>query len=155
MACNRTNETTQSPPRLFRRFRFSLRALFVAVTVACAWLGYHGKWVRERHQCIEAWNPGGWGTVTVESCYLFDPVWCDPPPSGLPFGLRLFGELPLTVLPATDGDPAETDRLRRLFPETGVPSDMLYPLHAAVIPLDRSPGSLVLGRFRGKLGRHQ
>ncbi len=35
-----------------RRFRFSLRALFVAVTVVGVWLGYHFKWIRDRHAVI-------------------------------------------------------------------------------------------------------
>ena len=30
-----------------RWFRFSLRTLFVAVAVFCAWLGYHVNWMHQ------------------------------------------------------------------------------------------------------------
>jgi hypothetical protein len=40
-----------TPPR--RWFRFSLRTMFVLVTVACDWLGYHLHWINQRHTALQ------------------------------------------------------------------------------------------------------
>jgi len=37
---------------LVRRFRFSLRTLFAAVTVSALWFGYQWNWIRERREAI-------------------------------------------------------------------------------------------------------
>ena len=37
-----------SPPR--RWFRFSLRTMFVLVTMACVWLGWQVKWLKDRER---------------------------------------------------------------------------------------------------------
>jgi hypothetical protein len=34
------------------RLRFSLRALFIAITLVAIWLGYHVNWIRQRHEAI-------------------------------------------------------------------------------------------------------
>jgi hypothetical protein len=39
-----------------RWFRFSLRTLFLAVTVLACWLGYYLNWIRERHALLEEPN---------------------------------------------------------------------------------------------------
>jgi hypothetical protein len=41
-------------PNSRRWFRFSLRTMFVLVTVFCVWLGYSGKWVKQRREFIKA-----------------------------------------------------------------------------------------------------
>ena len=35
-----------------RWFRFSLRTMFVIVTMVCVWLGYHLIWIRDRHEIL-------------------------------------------------------------------------------------------------------
>ena len=40
-----------------RWLRFSLRTLFVLVTVVCVWLGYQLNWIRERRKYLEE-HPG-------------------------------------------------------------------------------------------------
>ena len=35
-----------------RRFRFSLRTLFVVVTLVGCWLGYQLNWIRQRHDML-------------------------------------------------------------------------------------------------------
>jgi hypothetical protein len=49
-----------------RWFAFSLRALFVVVTVFGCWLGYQLNWIRERHEALStgtAREAGGlWAT---------------------------------------------------------------------------------------------
>ena len=43
------------PTRLHRRwFTFSLRTLFVVVTVGCVWLGYSLNWIQRRHAFMTA-----------------------------------------------------------------------------------------------------
>jgi len=42
---------TPAPKR--RWFRWSLRTMFVVVTV-CGWIGYQLNWIRQRHEFIEA-----------------------------------------------------------------------------------------------------
>ena len=63
------------------RFRFSLRTLFVVVTVVCVWLGYGLRWLSQRRAHISMPNIRS-GT---ESYFL------KPAPS-TPFPLKLFGE---------------------------------------------------------------
>jgi len=47
------------PPR--RWFRFSLRTMFVVVTVFAVWLGYQVNWIRERKKLRVEWEEsGGW-----------------------------------------------------------------------------------------------
>jgi hypothetical protein len=41
------------PPRGRRWFRFSLRLLFIVMTIAAVWLGFTMKRIRERHEAIE------------------------------------------------------------------------------------------------------
>jgi hypothetical protein len=41
-----------SKTRYRRWLRFSLRTLFVLMTVFCVWLGVQVKWVRDRHEAI-------------------------------------------------------------------------------------------------------
>ena len=54
-----------APPKTRHRwFRFSLRSLFVAVTVICVWLGWNLNTVRER-QKIRNWVVANGGTVVV------------------------------------------------------------------------------------------
>ena len=47
---------TETKPKR-RWFRFSLRTLFVLVTIACIWLGYSFNWIRQRHDYLKA-HPG-------------------------------------------------------------------------------------------------
>ena len=101
-----------------RWHRFSLRTLFVVVTVLCVWLAYHVNWIRQRHDAMTKWN------VSTE-----DPF--GGPPNRQPPGmLWIFGEpgyfwidLPF---PPRDGrrltanEKAEVERVSKLFPEAEV-----------------------------------
>ncbi len=46
-----------------RRWSFSLRTLFVVVTVSCVWLGYELNWIRERENLVAEWRAMGGETV--------------------------------------------------------------------------------------------
>ena len=46
------NNPGMDKPRPRRWFRFSLRTMFVLVTVLCVWLGYSLNWIRQRREAI-------------------------------------------------------------------------------------------------------
>jgi hypothetical protein len=104
---------SETPKR--RWFRFSLRTLFVVVTVAAiavGWVVYHLDWMRQRRQALE-------------SHAILVPVACD---FGLgqcrtPWPLWILGEADVGAvsfaLPSSTSD-EEVERIRRLFPEVDV-----------------------------------
>jgi len=52
------------PSPIRRWFRFSLRTVFVAVTMLCCWLGYELSWLRERHLLVESGEAAVFPTST-------------------------------------------------------------------------------------------
>ena len=101
-----------------RWFRFSLRTVFVVVTiVGCigAWATYHLNWQRQRRHAIEN---GEVGVIVSASAFV-----AHPPPRQPPLSLRLFGAESIYgfgLVSAADASDAELERLRALFPETTV-----------------------------------
>jgi hypothetical protein len=95
--------TDAKPKR--RRFRFSLRTLFVLVTIVGVWLGFQLNWIRERHEFLR--RPA----VSEDSSILDDSA-C---PTKAPWELRLFGEPPIKVIVVPS---AMTEEAGRLFPES-------------------------------------
>ena len=105
-----------------RWFRFSLRTLFVVVTVFCdwtrGWFVYQLNWIWHRHAFLnESYtrSPEGW----LEGSLLpdFDP------PEKTPWTLRLFGEEPISyicIIPYKG--PEYVARCKELFPEAEVES---------------------------------
>jgi hypothetical protein len=95
-------------------FRFSLRSLFLIVTVVVCWFGYYCHWASERRSA-KVWI----------NAHKADIVWNGPSLRAGPFPwqLRLFGELPTDLIwtEIRDETPADylqqTARIRRLFPE--------------------------------------
>jgi hypothetical protein len=96
-------------------FRFSLRALLVAVTLisgALAWVAYYRHWINERHR-LTTWS----FTQRVEWHYpdvdMIQPSW----------GLRLFREpaVPEVYFRLQEGESEATvDEFKRAFPECNV-----------------------------------
>ncbi len=97
-----------------RWFRFSLRTLFVVMTVFC-WLGYQINWMLQRHEALSTGaGPYGWAATWRSK---------DRPPA--PWSLRLLGEQGVDSIWLDIGMPAETradyqTRLEGLFPEAQV-----------------------------------
>src|SRR4051794_16177495 len=87
------------------RPRFSLRTLFVGVTLICCWLGYQLNWIRQRHAALE--DPA---VIEVETL---------PFPSA-PLSLRPFGEVGHCALVPRARTEREAAKLRRLFPEADI-----------------------------------
>jgi hypothetical protein len=124
--------TTLYKPRPDRWFRFSLRTLFVLVTVLgvfLGWLGVQVKWIRDRREaraCSEEWANAyvvriGPHTSTALASY-FQPstAWNYRP---APWSLRLFGEpgvYSIDVPSWVDDRDEEVRRMKRLFPEAEV-----------------------------------
>jgi len=105
---------THAPKR--RWFRFSLRTLFVVVTVIACWLGWSLNWMRDRAEA-RAW--------IQEHGYLV-PRELVPRPVAAPWGLRLFreqGEFSVGIeaqkVPVNELKPLAR-KLQRLFPESFV-----------------------------------
>ena len=106
------------PPKR-RWFAFSLRTMFMVVTVACVWLGYNLNWIRQRHKALD------WLEASPES-------WYSPyagPKSKLqaraPWSLRMFGERGIVGIGMDRQDfagpsPYSPATLKELFPEARV-----------------------------------
>ena len=94
---------TETKPKR-RWFRFSLRSLFVLVTIAgigAGWVAYQLKWIRDRHEFRGRF-------------YVFSFVPKDYPIQP-PWSLKLFGETPLII--GLKIPEAELSLARSLFPE--------------------------------------
>jgi len=107
---------TSAPKR--RWLSFSLRTLFVAMTVLCVWLGYHLNWIRQRQQARE------WLAADEHSWYAPSLVGARTQASA-PWSLRLFGEKGCVGI-GMDAEqfagpvPYSPETLKRLFPEARV-----------------------------------
>jgi hypothetical protein len=113
---------TPAPKR--RWFAYSLRTLFVVVTVFAVWLGYSMNWIQQRHKVLndsearmKRAGKGYWDIWGPPAIEVDHPI---PPP----FPLGLFGErghdkvlLFYIVDALPDGVTPEMTRAQRLFPE--------------------------------------
>src|SRR5262245_5702551 len=91
-----------------RRFRYSLRTLFVVVTLLCVWLGYSLNWIRQRREFI-AEQQARDAVITKWGGEIASP---HPPGQAAPrapAGLWLFGESGyFAVAVVVDGDDGKT-----------------------------------------------
>lgn len=87
---------------------FTLRALFLAVTVVGLWLGYHLHWINERHRAIDEQRISWFSVPNMGSPIIPPTPWC----------LRLFGERNASdALIAQDPiAEKEYERIKTLFP---------------------------------------
>jgi hypothetical protein len=131
-------------PARKRRWSFSLRTLFVAVTVLCVWLGYELNWIHQRHALLARREtmfagltrrmadlpPDGW--------QIGDRIPVGVPRSPAPWSLRILGEDAIAELDfafcASEGQTRPNDRewhevelCRSLFPEAQIEWRLLIP----------------------------
>src|SRR5438046_2000057 len=96
--------TSPTPPRR-RWFRFSLRTLFVAVTIFGVWLGVQAKWIRDRRVFLSEHDHAE--IYVLEASRI---------PSA-PGALRIFGERGVWAINTSGMSEGEIAAARRLFPE--------------------------------------
>ena len=100
-----------------RRFRYSLRTLFLVLTALGLWLFPQGRWIRERHQALR-WvgsRADYWRDVPVSQRAI--------PGAQAPWQLRLLGEggvERISVVTSADDAAAKQRELELLFPEAEV-----------------------------------
>jgi hypothetical protein len=106
---NEPKMTDTKPKR--RWFRFSLRTLFVMVTiigVAAGWAGYQLNWIRQRHAFISNSPPKIVGLVAGRNDPTFKSPWT----------LNLFGEEPIRKLLGVQEQ--YVSEAKALFPEATI-----------------------------------
>jgi hypothetical protein len=98
-----------------RRFQFSLRTLFVVITILACWLGYEFNWIRQRHEFISR-RPELAKPHQTHKAYKYRPV-------EAPGLLWVFGEPGASYL-WFESKPSESEiaRAKRLFPEAKLQS---------------------------------
>ncbi len=117
VSCSGDGPMTITPQR---RWSFSLRTLFVVVTLlglVAGWVVYQLNWIRQRRQAVET---GEVGLVLLPSAFSA-PLY--PKPQLPPWTLRLFGEQTLNaqgLVSAPGISDSDLRRLRALFPELQV-----------------------------------
>lgn len=109
-----------SPAPKRRWFRWSLRTLFVVVTLVCCWLGYAIPWIKQRHAFLA--QPG----INIDNINDSPPAtlnrWGNNWPVFAPGGLWLLGEHGFVSvwLPPNFWTPEREAEAARLFPEAVV-----------------------------------
>ncbi len=120
---------TPAPKR--RWFRYSLRTLFVVVTVFGCWLGYELNWIRQRHELLAEQS------AIIQQLKLPPMPYFIVEPHGM---LWLFGEegrgIVDLVLDGRDQNRSpntenELERAKRLFPESAVNFTVIRDLPAS------------------------
>jgi hypothetical protein len=107
-----------------RWFRFSLRTMFVLVTVGCialGWLGWNWRIVRERQHCFDGitWSHAADGLRGTARDIPY--VWCFPDESPMPFPRNLLGDKRMKAfLIQSDLGEMAIARIRRAYPEANV-----------------------------------
>jgi hypothetical protein len=112
-----------------RWFAFSLRTMFIMVTMLCiavAWLTYQLHWIRERHAAMSSLRGRQILTFDNGSSYRngkesFTTFWVRVKRKPAPWSLHIFGEwgAGYLILDLPETDP-ELAHIRKLFPEGSI-----------------------------------
>ncbi len=114
------------------RPRFSLRTLFIAMTVCC-WLSYQLVWIWRRHDALAHLHIGSYATPTgfTLNNVPFDPYSLPSQEARnvrAPWSIRLLGESGVATISVYGPDHAAiAANFRRLFPEATVDSAETQP----------------------------
>ena len=108
-----------------RWFRFSLRTLFVFVTLVCVWLGYSANWISQRRAILRT------DGISVPE------KWRRPPRPLAPGGLWILGEEGFRAIIVAEQLQGSHDdlieRVKKLFPEANVTDGGGYCI--SIIPI--------------------
>lgn len=116
----------QARPNRRRWLRFSLRTLFVLVTLACIYLGYAANGKRQRRAFLDSHNVYPISQEEVGT------------PTNLPWSLRMIGEVGYYRIYFTEhSTPEDQATLERLFPEAFEEYEGVAPIPPP--PIDRVP----------------
>jgi hypothetical protein len=110
--------SAQSPRRWFR---YSLRTMFVVVTVFALWLGWELKFIRDR-KAMQTWlKENGGSVMSVDEGYQIAGHWGGGfvPPS-IPWWRRMLGDEPIPSVGLPREEPKYKDRCSLLFPEAEI-----------------------------------
>jgi hypothetical protein len=100
-------------PSRRRWFRFSLRTMFVVVTLFALWLGWELNYVRERH-ATRKWIVDSGGVVILGT----DQREIAPGIVRIPFWRRWLGDYAVgMVVLKSDATPREIEGAKAIFPE--------------------------------------
>jgi hypothetical protein len=119
---------TAAPKR--RWFQWSLRTLFLVVTVFCCWLGWNLSWVRERERVRQ---DIGWRGATIRTPGFHADVNRRMPktasPTTMPAIWTFLGAEPWGSIDLPESEFTEDDRRRiqALFPEADVSIPRIPP----------------------------
>jgi len=108
------------PPRR-RWFCFSLRTLFLIVTILgvfLGWLGVQTKWIRDRHEALKWAESYGF----YETGHSLVVTHTAPGPRDAPWSIHILGEAGIAQisLVAHHADQREVERFTGLFPEAEI-----------------------------------
>jgi hypothetical protein len=103
---------TTSTPRRWFRLAFSLRTLFVVVTVFGCWLGYSLNWIKQRHAALSSEFAGRLMTDPNDRFF--------PGPVRAPGFLWVFGEEGVSVVLTSNATDDQRSEVQRLFPEAKI-----------------------------------
>lgn len=106
---------------LWRRLRprFSVKTLFIGITLICIWLGYAKNWIRQRHDFIAAHDRRTHSWIAVEV----------DPDKWAPLGMSLLGEPCATSVQIVETDEgglpraeftSDVQAAKKLFPEATI-----------------------------------
>lgn len=128
-----------------RWFRFSLRTLFVAVTLLCVWLGWQFNLVRVRREARQAYELSGLHFTSADAYAAGYPPGSMPnSPARISPLRRMFGDVAIQEIWYEPNHPAVNEdvlrQVRRTFPEADVREVLYEPCHPGCFPA----GTLVL-----------
>jgi hypothetical protein len=114
--------STQTPPR--RWFRYSLRTMFVVVTLFALWLGWELKFIRDRRSFLKSMDEMREAEMAQTANGLtvaFIGTIVRISDRGIPFWRRWLGDeaQALMTLPQSSTD-ADMENAKRLFPEATI-----------------------------------
>ena len=122
-----------------RWFNFSLRTMFVVVTLMCGWLGWESSIVRQRQALRKALEANPTVQITTAS------AWADRYPGGamgqpaatIPVVRRWLGDEAIQEIwyySYMQGPKIDLERLAKVFPEAALREPMPEPCHPGCFP---------------------